>query len=327
MQKEAYKLWDVKEYTYKMSFGFTPKIVSYIHEEDDVIRPCMLVVPGGAYCMVSPTEGEIVAKEFYNRGYQAFVLTYTTNPLMSEPLKTQPMKDLSRAIRMIRKKACDFHINPDQLVVCGFSAGGHLSGSICVHHDDITDGNELYAAISNRPDAAILSYPVITSGEYTHKDSFRALLGFEAEKEELAYMSLEKHVSKHTPPCFIWQTAEDESVPVENSYLFANACREKGVLFSHHVFSRGGHGLSLANEVWAREEYGEPYTMDQTFRIIQKVKSGELPLSEEKREKFLLQFDFSREKIIETKVRNAANREVENWPLLAGEWLDAIWKT
>lgn len=90
MKKETLAIWQKGEYQYPLAFGFVPKLVSYIHEEGEQARPCMLVVPGGAYCVVSPTEGEIVAMEFYEKGYNAFVLTYTTNPLMLEPLKDQP---------------------------------------------------------------------------------------------------------------------------------------------------------------------------------------------------------------------------------------------
>ena len=141
MQNEKTVIWEDGEYSYPMAFGFVPNIMSYLHEDGEV-RPCMLVVPGGGYCVVSPTEGEIVAKRFYEAGYQAFVLTYTTNILMSVPLKTQPMEDLSRAIRYIRKHAGEFCVDPGRVVVCGFSAGGHLCGSVCVHYNDIADKNE-----------------------------------------------------------------------------------------------------------------------------------------------------------------------------------------
>lgn len=108
MKKETLAVWQEGEYSYPLAFGFVPNLVSYIHEEDTQERPCMLVVPGGGYCVVSPTEGEIVAMEFYEKGYNAFVFTYTTNPLILEPLKDQSMRDLSRAIRLIRSRAGDF---------------------------------------------------------------------------------------------------------------------------------------------------------------------------------------------------------------------------
>lgn len=317
MHTERFDLWKPEEYNYPMSYGFIPNIVSYVHN-DKRVRPCMLVVPGGGYSVVSPTEGEIVAMEFYRKGYNAFVLTYTTNLLRKEPLKTQPMKDLSRAIRMIRKDAGSFYIDPKRFVICGFSAGGHLCGSVCVHYEDIEEENPELKQISNRPDAAILSYPVITSGTFAHTGSFEALLGDNCSEEELQYMSLEMHVTKNTPPCFIWQAREDESVPVENSYLFANACKKAGVAFSHHVFMKGGHGLSLANRQWADEEYGTHYTEEQTLKIVEKVKSNEILMTEEEKREFLVQFHS------EDGNKKQVNEEVRVWPILAEQWLKGL---
>ena len=94
----------------------------------------------------------------------------------------------------------------------------------------------------------ILSYPVITAGAAAHKDSFITLLDNDPSDEALSYFSLEKQVKENTPPCFIWQTATDDLVPVENSYLFANALREKNIPYAHYVFPRGPHGLSVAND-------------------------------------------------------------------------------
>ena len=117
---------------------------------------------------------------------------------------------------------------------------------------DVEDKNPGYADISNRPDGVILSYPVITAGEYTHKDSIRALLGPDPSQEELDYYSLEKQVGEDTPPCFLWQTETDSLVPVENTYLFAMALRKKKVPFAHYVFPDGFHGLSVADKAFFR---------------------------------------------------------------------------
>lgn len=187
-------LWEQEEYQYPLSCGFIPNMRLYIHE-DDIVRPCILIAPGGGYCVVSPSEGEIVAKKFYDMGYQAAVITYTTNLLMSTPLNKQPMMDLMRAIRYVRKNEENLKVN--QVILCGFSAGAHAVGTVGVHFDEIED--KKYPGISARPDALILSYPVITSGEYAHRDSFNALLGFSPSQEDLNYMSLEKHVSENTP--------------------------------------------------------------------------------------------------------------------------------
>lgn len=317
MQKHT--LWQPSEYSYPMSGGFIPSITSYIHP-DNSPRPAMLVTPGGGYCFVSPTEGGPVAEKFYDAGYNAFVLTYTVNPLSSCPLRLQPLQDISRAVRFIRKNAAGFHVDPHKLAICGFSAGGHLCASLCVHWKDIADPDPAYNQFSNRPNAAILSYPVITSGPLAHRGSFNALLGEDASPEDLAYMSLEKHVDQDTPPCFLWQTAADDVVPVENSYLFAQACHAAHVDYAHHVFTKGWHGLSLANDAWLRHDHGEPYTTEQLAALREKAKAGELPgVAPDAFEGFFApqgEIDpVEKEKLVK------ACKIVEVWPQLAIAWL------
>lgn len=319
---KRHDLWKQGEYSYPMAFGFIPNITSFIHDEDTQIRPGIIVVPGGGYRVVSPTEGEIVAREFYKKGYQAFVCTYTTNLLGAAPLYDQPMKDLSRAVRFVRRNAEEFKVKTDQIVVCGFSAGAHLCGSLCVHFEDVLDTE--YPEISNRPDAAILSYPVITSGEYAHRDSFCALFGENPTEEELSYMSLEKQVKENTPPCFLWQTVTDETVPVENSYLMADALHEKKIPYAHHVFSNGKHGLSLANEAWAKGEYGQTDTMEQIHRIVQCIKDGTLELPEPAKQQILSSFDYDEETGAERLKANIPNKSAAVWPVLADMWLQEI---
>lgn len=283
-------IWKDGEYTYEAAYGFTPNVFAYIHN-DDVKRDCMLVVPGGGYCMVVPHEGELPAREFYDRGMNVFVLSYTTDITMSVPLKDQPLKDISRAVRFIRSRAEEYNIDGKKLFIIGFSAGGHVCASLTVHFDDVTDPDPAFDKIPNRPDGAILSYPVITSGEYTHADSIRALLGPEPTAEELNYYSLEKQVPDNAPPCFIWQTQVDELVPVENSYLFAMALREKKIPFAHYVFPDGHHGLSIANKEYFKGWSGGEYTMEQVMRATHAVKDGKgVNVSEQRRQEIIEQF-------------------------------------
>ena len=329
MIHEKYPLWTKEEYTYPVLGEFIPNLVTYIHDEDDGLRPAILVVPGGGYCVVSNTEGEIVAKEFYQKGYNAFVVTYTTNLLMDFPLRLQPLKDLSKAIVFVRKRAKQFQIHPDKLAICGFSAGGHLCGSMAVHYDAKeleTYGED--AGVSNRPDAVILSYPVITSGEYAHEGSFAALFGKEATKEELDYMSLEMQVKEDTPPTFLWHTATDETVPVENSYLFANACKEKNVDFELHIFGEGKHGLSLANEEWALGEYDGYYTMQHFLETLQYLidNDKELPAPFNAMGKISKDEDIKELFIqgVKKLPRQQADQGIAIWPILAHNWLKKI---
>lgn len=317
MKMEKYILWQDGEYFYPMAFGFVPHMTGYIHEENGENRPCMIVVPGGGYSVVSPTEAEIVAKKFYEYGYQTFVVTYTTNLLMKEPLKNQPMKDLGRAVRFVRKHAKELYVRPDQIVLCGFSAGAHLCGSVCVHYDEIQDQNPDYAEFSPRPDAAVLSYPVITSGEKAHEGSFRALLGDAPSQEEKTYYSLERQLERDMPPCFLWQTATDEEVPVENSALFVQALKDKGIPFAYHIFSEGPHGMSLADDDWVHGRFGEPYTMEQTFRAMQAIEGGTVEVEEEVKK---MLFSFQNMQSMELPI-NEVDPEVSVWPEMVVRWL------
>ena len=273
--------------------------------------------------------------KFRFTGYNVFVLEYTINQLDEAALKMQPLHDISRAIRMIRSRAEEFHIRPDRIAVCGFSAGAHLCGSLCVHNKDVEDPEEAYQNISNRPDAAILSYPVITSGKYAHRDSFVALFGKEPSEQELDYMSLENHVTKDTPPCFLWQTVTDQTVPVENSYLFAQACAQAGVPFAQHVFSEGIHGLSVATEEWLEQnigqEEGKRYTQEQVQMLAEAIEAGETPFPKEKGEKLLVKFGIGRKKPARWTEKQKEGirktlKEVQSWTQLAEVWMEKYLK-
>lgn len=313
------QLWNELEYNYAAACGFIPNVRLYFHK-DEKIRPCMLIVPGGGYTVVSPSEGEIVAKKFYEMGYQTAVVTYTTNLLQMIPLKMQPMQDLMRAIRYIRKHAEELHVEKDKIMLCGFSAGAHACGSVAVHWQEFEESETgEYASVSAKPNAVILSYPVITSGDCAHRGSFTALLGSDASEEELEYMSLEKQVTEDMPPCFLWQTVTDGLVPVQNSFLFAQALQKKQIPYAFHAFSKGKHGLSLADEAWANEEFGEPYTLEQTFALGQAVNDGTFPVPEEVKQALnemakMFTGQTKREK-------EQVNEEVKDWPELADEWI------
>ena len=100
MKEFRRNIWKDEEYDYPAAYGFIPNIHAYLHDDDEK-RDCMIVLPGGGYCMVVPPEGIIPAMEFYNRGMNVFVLTYTTDITFSIPLKRQPLKDAARAVRFI----------------------------------------------------------------------------------------------------------------------------------------------------------------------------------------------------------------------------------
>ncbi len=202
-------------------------------------RPAMLVIPGGGYEMVSAREGEPVALRFVWEGFGAFVLEYTVKTPYPVPLLEGAM-----AICYIRENAEKYGVDPAQVGVLGFSAGGHLAGMLSTLYGDAN----IKAALGERlvrPDAAILCYSVISEGKFGHSGTMDRISG--ADPALRKALSLETRVTGDCPPVFLWHTAEDDCVPVENTLLFAAACRRAGVPFELHVFEKGWHGTSVAS--------------------------------------------------------------------------------
>lgn len=182
-------------------------------------RPAVLVFPGGAYAFLSDREAEPIACSFLEQGYQAFVLRYTIG---KDKSFSDSLRDAENALRRIRSMAEEWNVNPGQVAVCGFSAGGHLAAAVS------TMGAE-------RPNATILGYPCILS-------SISRILAFPVP-------SLDEKVTVDTPPAFIFHTADDNCVPLENSLRYADALSRSGVPFEMHIFPHGSHGLALATDV------------------------------------------------------------------------------
>lgn len=213
-------------------------------------RPLILICPGGGYVRTSYREGEPTALHFLSKGYHACVLRYSVAPVH---FPTQVM-EVGKAVQIIRENAVRWNVDADRIVVQGSSAGGHLAACYGAFWDqDFPGFGHKVSAGEWRPKGIMLSYPVITSDpEFAHTESFKMLLGedYEAMAERV---SLEKQVTNSMPPCFIWHTMEDKTVPVENSLLFAMALRRENIPAELHIFPKGAHGLSLASPVVERE--------------------------------------------------------------------------
>lgn len=209
-------------------------------------RPVVVICPGGGYLRTSDREGEPIAMAFAAQGFHTVVLRYPCAPTRF-PIA---LYALGEAMLWLRSHAAQYSLNPDQITVSGYSAGGHLAASLGVLWQEAFLSEHLGCKAEDiRPNAMILGYPVITSGEFAHRPSFTNLLGEGAAQELLEYVSLEKRVTGATPPAFLWHTFSDEVVPVENSMLFASALRAAGVPFELHIYSVGEHGLGLASKV------------------------------------------------------------------------------
>ncbi len=204
-------------------------------------RPAVLILPGGGYVHVSAREAEPVALHFAARGYVAFWLRYTCDP---SPFPVA-LREAAMAMKYIRTRADDLAIAPNMVAAIGFSAGGHLCGTLGMLYD-APEVADLGAAAQLRPDALGLCYPVAVSWGRTHEGSFNNLtLGDAALRSRL---SLEKLVRPDMPPTFLWHTRQDEGVPCRNSLVLATALEEAAVPFVLHIYYKGCHGLSVADE-------------------------------------------------------------------------------
>lgn len=182
------------------------------------VRPAVVIFPGGGYRMVSDREAEPVAMAFLNQGYHAFVLRYSIRENAAFP---KPLNDAEDALELVRANAIKWGVDPGKIAVCGFSAGGHLAAALG------TMGRV-------RPNLLILGYTTVLERAIGNTTSH--------------VPSLVELVDQHTPPAFIFATANDSLVPVENSLKFAAALDKAKVPFELHVFQEGMHGLSLAKD-------------------------------------------------------------------------------
>ncbi|PWM72776.1 MAG: hypothetical protein DBX59_05680 [Bacillota bacterium] len=210
-------------------------------------RPAMVVAAGGGYQFLSDREKEPVAIRFFGNGYAAFTLEYSINTAFPAPLIEACM-----AVAYVRENAEKYCVDKTHIAAVGFSAGGHLIGMLATLFADEAVKNAL-GDRNVRPDAVILSYPVITSNpRFWHEGSIETISGGSAALKEK--LSLENRVEKNSVPAFIWHTSEDGGVPVYNSLAMAGAYAALGVPFELHIFEKGPHGLSVANVESAQSE-------------------------------------------------------------------------
>jgi acetyl esterase/lipase len=208
----------------------------------------MLICPGGGYVRLAPHEGNDYALWLNQHGITCFVLkSRLGSGNYHYPVE---FEDVSRAMRMVRANAAQWHIDPNQIGVMGSSAGGHLASMLLTHFDDgdpkATDPIDRQ---SSRPDLGILCYAVIDmSTKYVHQGSKENLLGPNPKPGLAEFVSSQLQVKSNTPPCFIWCTYEDTTVPMENSLMFAEALRKQHVPFDLHIYQKGHHGIGLADK-------------------------------------------------------------------------------
>jgi len=223
-----------------------PTLTVFAPERGKANGTAVIFCPGGGYVRLavgSLTAGPPEARWLIERGATVFVLRYR----LAEYGHPAPLRDVLRAVRLVRSRAAEFGVRADRIGLLGLSAGGHLAAGAAEMFDapEGRTGAQL-DAVSARPDFVALVYPVITLEEpFVHKGSREALLGARPAAELVERLSLEKHVRKEMPPVFLAATGADKSVPVENTLLFYQALRRAGVNAEMHIYAAGSHGDSL----------------------------------------------------------------------------------
>ena len=205
----------------------------------------ILVIPGGGYgCVCSEREGEPIALAFLKYGYSAFVLHYSVGKENNFP---KQLTEASLAIKHIKDNAERYNIDPSEVFAVGFSAGGHLCGSLGIlwKNDEVQKSIDMPYGY-NKPKGVMMIYPVVSGEEFGHIDSFKNLLGSDAPtKQQLDTVSLEKHVDAESSPAFIVHTATDDLVNVRNSLTLGEAYAKAGKKFELHIYPDAPHGVAL----------------------------------------------------------------------------------
>lgn len=209
-------------------------------------HPAIVICPGGGYNAISSRESAPVAEPFFAAGYNIFILNYSVR---EKAKNFHPLCQLAATFSYIRNHASDLLTIPDKIAVMGFSAGGHLAASLGTLYQN-SEFLKVFGKDDHiRPDAMILGYPVITADdEYSQVDSIENVSGAKKGSAQYRWFDLTDHVTPDTPPAFLWHTAQDAGVPVENSLLFSMALSKAKVPFECHILPEGQHGLSVCTQ-------------------------------------------------------------------------------
>ena len=226
-----------------------PTLTAFLPAGDKVNGTAVIICPGGGYSRLAiDLEGFDVARWFNTLGVTAFVLKYRLphDSIMLDK-SIGPLQDAQEAIRIVRRKAAAWALNPAKIGIIGFSAGGHLAATASTHFSETV--YPLTDSVSARPDFSILVYPVISmKSGFTHRGSRQSLLGENPEALQIERFSNELQVTTNIPPTFLVHAFDDKAVPIENSINYYLALKKQGIASELHIYQRGGHGFGLAKK-------------------------------------------------------------------------------
>jgi acetyl esterase/lipase len=230
----------------------TPTLEVYLPDEEIATGQAVVIFPGGGYTILAyEWEGTEFAEWLQSNGIAGIVVKYRL-PLsesLTDP-KEVPLLDAQRAVRLARYHAADWGLDTSRIGVMGFSAGGHLASTISTQYNhQVARETDDIDNVSARPDFSVLVYPVISFRDAgAHSGSRRNLLSEDAPEDLVDRFSSELNINEETPPAFLIHSQDDETVPVENSFLYFNALNKHEVPASLHVYPTGGHGFAFGTD-------------------------------------------------------------------------------
>jgi acetyl esterase/lipase len=223
-----------------------PRLDFYPAKSGENAGTAVIICPGGGYWgLAIQHEGAQMAEWFNSFGISAFVLKYRlpSDEIMKDK-SVGPLQDAQEAIRLVRRNAKEWNINPDKIGIMGFSAGGHLASTASTHFNEKV--YETADTTSARPNFSLLIYPVISmDSAITHSGSRLFLLGEHPPVEQVKRFSNELQVTNQTPPAFMVHSLDDNVVPVQNSINYALAMKKYHIPCELHIYEHGGHGYGL----------------------------------------------------------------------------------
>jgi len=196
----------------------------------------IVVLPGGGFRLVVPDkEGNEAAEWLNDMGISVFVLRYRSNEKLpnNEPPWKRPLQDAQRTIRMIRSGAKQWNVNPNQVGVLAFSAGGQV-GAILHTRDEQSDYEPIdeIDKQSCKPNFSLLVYP------------WQILVPPAKDEPGPGTLLPEIQPAPSSPPAFIVHTHDDRSSSIGSVLLYAGL-KQHGVMAELHVYENGGHGYGM----------------------------------------------------------------------------------
>jgi acetyl esterase/lipase len=208
----------------------------------------VVVCGGGGYFRIQLwKESTPIARWLQQRGFTVFELIYRLPNDGWEA--TAPFMDAQRAMRIVRTRAAEFGIDPKQIGIMGFSAGGHLAGFTALQPQRrLYEGADQFEKASARPDFSVLLFPVVSLRKpYDTTRTRREIVGNTADLEAETAWSLDTYASADAPPTIIFASADDKTTPPGHGILLFEKLNAAGASPELHLFRDGGHGWGLGN--------------------------------------------------------------------------------